>query len=789
MDSGFYRFTILALFTSLGQALGQAEEAQPAIVPTSQAEFKRDIFPIMKDVCFGCHGNKRAKAELNLEAFASNPEFFKDGRTWERVSEVLRHREMPPENKKQPTEDQRILLTEFIDKELAKFDCSNPNVPVNPGRVTLRRLNRNEYNNTIRDLFGVDYQPAVDFPNDEVGYGFDNIGDVLSMSPILMEKYLRAAEEITAQAIRTDIPPYPPEDTIRTKKWGTRSDDGAVRIENDSLWGLWREGSIDIRYPFRTDGEYQLQITAYATLAGPEPPKMQVTLNGKPVKTFEVKETDEAPKTFVVNLKPGKGNRRISVAYLNNYVNNDSPDPALRGDRNLFVRGTKMVGPLDAPQPKLPESHSRVIVRQPNLTEVRDVARESLSQFAEKAFRRPVSKKEVNRLLSFVEMALADGGSFEEGMQLAVQAILVSPHFLFRWELDTRPSGDEPMRELTNWELASRLSYFLWSSMPDDELRRLAKRGELAKPEVMEAQIRRMIADPKADALVENFAGQWLQIRNLNGVTPDPGKFPTFDNRLRQAMKQETEMFFGALMREDRSVLELIDSDFTYLNERLAKHYGIDGVKGPKFQRVSLAKGSGRGGILTHASILTITSNPTRTSPVLRGKWILEQILGTPPPPPPPDVEELEENEEAITSGSLRERLEKHREKTECATCHSKMDPLGFALENFDGIGAWRDVDGTFPIDPSGELPTGEEINGPDGLKNVLKSRETFIRTLSENLLTFSLGRGLEYFDKCAVDEICRELKANDFRFSALLNGVVNSKPFRFSNLQVKEDE
>ena len=789
MDSGLCRFTILALVTGLGQALGQTEEAQPAVVPTSQAQFKRDIFPIMKDVCFSCHGNKRAKAELNLEAFASNPEFFKDGRTWERVSEMLRHREMPPENKKQPSEDQRILLTEFIDKELAKFDCSNPNVPVNPGRVTLRRLNRNEYNNTIRDLFGVDYQPAVDFPNDEVGYGFDNIGDVLSMSPILMEKYLRAAEEITAQAIRTDIPPYPPEDTIRTKKWGTRSNGGAVRIENDSLWGLWREGSIDIRYPFRTDGEYQLQITAYATLAGPEPPKMQVTLNGKPVKTFEVKETDEAPKTFVVNLKPGKGNHRISVAYLNNYVNNDSPDPALRGDRNLFVRGTKMVGPLDAPQPKLPESHQRVIVRQPNLTEARDVAQESLFQFAEKAFRRPVSKKEINRLLSFVDMALADGGSFEEGMQLAVQAMLVSPHFLFRWELDTRPSDDEPMRELTDWELASRLSYFIWSSMPDDELRRLAKRGELAKPEVMEAQIHRMIADPKADALVENFAGQWLQIRNLNSVTPDPGKFPTFDYRLRKAMKQETEMFFGALMREDRSVLELIDSDFTYLNERLAKHYGIDGVKGPEFQRVSLAKGSGRGGILTHASILTITSNPTRTSPVLRGKWILEQILGTPPPPPPPDVEELEENEEAITSGSLRERLEKHREKTECATCHSKMDPLGFALENFDGIGAWRDVDGTFPIDPSGELPTGEEINGPEGLKNVLKSRETFIRTLSENLLTFALGRGLEYFDKCAVDEICQELKANDFRFSALLNGVVNSKPFRFSNLQVKEDE
>ena len=406
MGSRLYRITFLFMAGCLGQALGQAEESQPSVVPTSQAEFERDIYPLMKDICFGCHGNKRAKAELNLEAFSANPDFFKDGRVWERVAEMLRHREMPPENKKQPSEDQRILLTEFIDKELAKFDCSNPNVPVNPGRVTLRRLNRNEYNNTVRDLFGVDYQPAADFPNDEVGYGYDNIGDVLSMSPILMEKYLRAAEEITAQAIRTDIPPYPPEDAIRTKRWGTRSDDGAVRLENDNLWGLFREGSIDIRYPFRTDGEYLLQIDAYATLAGPELPKLQVTLNGEPVKTFEVKITEEKRHNFILKLKPGRGNHRISIAYMNNYVNNDSPDPALRGDRNLFVRGTKMIGPLDAPQPKLPESHRRVIVRQPNATEIRDVARESLNQFAEKAFRRPVSEKEINRLLTFVDICL-----------------------------------------------------------------------------------------------------------------------------------------------------------------------------------------------------------------------------------------------------------------------------------------------------------------------------------------------------------------------------------------------
>ena len=766
----------LLLAFGLGQAL-------------CQAEFVKDIKPLLERYCFKCHGNKRAKAEVNLEAFGTRPDFSRDGRTWEKVHHVLHQREMPPEKKPQPTEDERILLTEFIDAQLAKFDCSNPAVPVNPGRVTLRRLNRSEYNNTVRDLFGVDYRPAADFPNDEVGYGFDNISDVLSLSPILMEKYLRAAEEITAKAIRTDIPPYPPQDTIRTKKWGTKSDDQAVRIENDSFWGMWREGSIDIRYPFRTDGEYLLRLNAYATLAGPEPPRMQISLNGKPVKTFEVKEREDERRDFVVKLKPGKGVHKISVAYLNNYVNNDSPDPALRGDRNLFVKSTTIIGPLDAPQPKLPESHRRVIVRQPKPGELRQVARESLAQFAEKAYRRPVAKKEINSLLSFVDMVMADGGSFEEGMQLATQAVLVSPHFLFRWELDTRPASDETIRRLNDWELASRLSYFLWSSMPDAELFRLAKRGELAKPDVLAAQVRRMVADPRSSALVENFAGQWLQIRNLAGVTPDPVKFPTFDDGLRAAMKRETELFFEAVMKEDRSVVELIDADFTYLNERLAGHYGIDGVSGSAFQRVSLAKGSGRGGILTHASILTITSNPTRTSPVNRGKWILEQILGTPPPPPPPDVEELEENEEAITSGSLRERLEKHRAKAECATCHSKMDPLGFALENFDGIGAWRDLDGNFPIDPSGELPTGETINGPEDLKKVLKSRETFIRALCAKMLTYALGRGLEYYDKCAVEDICNELKANDYRFTALLNGVISSKPFLMSNTKIANDE
>ncbi len=761
---------------AVGQVLGQEEIAQ-------------DIQPLLKKYCYKCHGNKRTKADLNLEALGGKPDFIRKGNTWEKVSSMLRQLEMPPEEKIQPSDNERLFLVEFIDAELAKFDCSDPAMPVNPGRVTLRRLNRSEYNNTVRDLFGVDYRPAADFPNDEVGYGFDNIGDVLSLSPILMEKYLSAAEQITAKAIRTDIPAYPPEQHIRAKRWGTRDDSQSVRLENDDYWGMWRNGSIDIRYPFKSGGEYVLSINAYATLAGLEPPKMEVRLDDKSVRVFEVKVIKDERRDFIVKLKPSKGVHKISVAYLNNYVNDDSPDPALRGDRNLFVKSTTVIGPLDAPQPHLPESHRRVIVRQAKPGESRQVARESLAQFAEKAYRRPVAEKEVNRLLSFVDMVMADGGTLEEGMQLATQAILVSPHFLFRWELDTRPVKDEPNRLLNDWELASRLSYFLWSSMPDAELFRLAKRGELTQPDVLAAQVRRMVADPRSRALVENFAGQWLQTRNLDGVTPDPLIFPSFDDDLRAAMKRETELFFGAVMKEDRSVMELIDANFTYLNGRLARHYGIDGVSGSKFQRVSLGKDSGRGGILTHASILTITSNPTRTSPVSRGKWILEQILGTPPPPPPADVELLSEDEQSVQSGSMRQRFEQHRAKPECATCHEKMDPIGFAFEHYNAIGAWRDMDGKFPIDSTGELPTGEKIDGADGLKKVLKSKETFIRALCAKMLTYSLGRGLEYYDKCAIEEVCKDLMSNDYRFSALLNGVVNSKPFLMSNTKTQNDE
>jgi hypothetical protein len=374
-------------------------------------------------------------------------------------------------------------------------------------------------------------------------------------------------------------------------------------------------------------------------------------------------------------------------------------------------------------------------------------------------------------------MARQEGASFEESARVVLQAVLVSPHFLFRVERDPAP-GEDPVRTLGEFELATRMSYFLWSTMPDERLFELARSGKLR--ESLEAEVRRMLADPKADALVENFAGQWLQLRNLADAQPDRKLFAGFDEGLRDAMRTETEMFFRAIVREDRSVLELIDSDWTYLNEPLARHYGIGGVRGEEFRRVSLS-GTPRGGVITQASVLTVTSNPTRTSPVKRGKWILDNILGEPPPDPPPDVPQLAEGEQARLSGSLRERLEQHRANPSCAVCHRKMDALGFAMENFDGVGAWRTRDGRFEIDPSGELPGGETFRGPAELKTILRQsgRESFVRCLSEKMLTYALGRGPEPYDRCTVDRTAKALAENDYRFSTLVLEIVRSEPFQ----------
>lgn len=598
----------------------------PAVLnaaPTAKPTFSKNVAPLIKQYCGKCHGATKPKGGVNLIGFTDDASVLKNRRVWEQVSDNLRSGDMPPPGKPRPNVDELDTINSWLDAVVFQLDCKGPR---DPGRVTIRRLNRAEYNNTIRDLLGISFQPANDFPQDDVGYGFDNIGDVLSLPPLLMEKYLAAAEKIVEK-----------------------------------------------------------------TLASPEARK-----------------------------------------------------------RVFFVA-----------------------------TQNEESARQILERFASRAYRRPLRREELPRLLRFVTMAEKNRDGFETGIGLAMQAILVSPHFLFRVEIDRRPSDPKEIHSISDHELASRLSYFLWSSMPDDELFELASKKTLHEPETLEKQVRHMLKDPRSRALVDNFAGQWLQLRSLKEFKPDPDLFPQFDEKLRSAMLRETELFFENVIREDRSILDFIDSDYTFVNERLAKHYGLSGVRGEEFRRVSLT-GTPRGGILTQAAVLSVTSNPTRTSLVKRGKWILDNILGTPPPPPPPGVEELKDDKQAALSGTVRQRTEQHRANPNCASCHQRMDPLGFGFENFDAIGAWRTHEGKHAIDSTGTLPGGQSFKGPAELRKILKTRqEAFTRCLTEKLLTYALGRGVERYDRCAIDDIVKSAGKDHYKFSRLVIDIVKSDPFQ----------
>ena len=428
----------------------------------------------------------------------------------------------------------------------------------------------------------------------------------------------------------------------------------------------------------------------------------------------------------------------------------------------------------------MPKVYDRIMTTRPSGKQSRvEAAKKILLPFARRAFRRPVKPEEIERYLKLVKLAESQGDSFDKGVGLAIQAILVSPHFLFLVEKDPDENDKDGIRQLSEHELATRLSYFLWSTMPDEELFQLAEKGELRKN--LKAQIKRMLKDKRSHSLVESFGGQWLQLRNLKSHDPDPDTFPKYSTQLRADMIKETEMFFETIIKEDRSILDFIDADFTFLNRRLAGHYGMwRAVRSRGFQRVSLAKDSPRGGILTMGSILTVTSNPTRTSPVKRGKWILENLLNAAPPPPPPDAGELEEGKKLEEAASLRKRLEMHRSKPSCAICHARMDPLGFALENFDGVGSWRWKNGNHNIDARADLPTGEKFKGPSELKKVLlKRKDQFARCLAEKMLTYAMGRGTDYYDRCAVDEIVKAMKKNNYRFSTMIEKIVESEPFQ----------
>jgi len=619
----------------------------PAAVPQS---FDATVLPFVKRYCLKCHSGDDAERGVQLDKYRTAAAVSEDRATWRKVLSMLHARKMPPKDSRRPKDEEYDAVSAWLEAALGPAGRTGP---PDPGRVTIRRLNRAEYTNTIRDLLGIEFNAAADFPSDDVGYGFDNIGDVLTLPPLLMEKYLAAAEQIAAKAIVANKP----------------------------------------------------------------------------------------------------------------------------GDR-----------PAD-----YPESHRRIFLLTPPGKSSPDASAEQmLRRLATRAYRRPISDQELARLLKLVAAARAQGDGFEASLQLALQAILVSPHFLFRVELDAEANGVGPIRALNEYELASRLSYFLWSSMPDDELFDLAAGGKLR--DNLDRQVRRMLGDPKSKALIENFAGQWLQLRNLELAAPDKSQFPAFDDDLRRAMRTESEMFFETIVREDRSVLELLDADFTFVNARLARHYGLEGVEGDQFRRVSLSAGGSqvavqaRGGVLTQAAMLTVTSNPTRTSPVKRGKWVLENILGTPPPAPPPNVPMLRDDAKAMAAGTLRQRMEQHRKDPNCAVCHKEMDALGFALENFDAVGAWRTKDGAFPIDATAQLPDGRSFNGPRELKSVLRgSKEQFARCLAEKLLTYAIGRGVEPYDRPAVDGIVNAAKSGDYKFSTLVLGIVHSDPFQKRRSKNKE--
>lgn len=599
--------------------------------PPEEPGWKAVAEPFLRKHCASCHQGTKAKGGFSVEKLvasaASSP---REVDLWSKVAEQVRSHSMPPENKPQPSTGELDALNGWIDEKVLKLACAGP---PDPGKVTARRLNRQEYANTLRDLLSLTSgNPSEDLPADDVGYGFDNIADVLSVSSLHLEKYLANAEKYVEQALATPAARV------------------AMRLPHASA--MKKEG-------------------------------------------------------------------------------------------------------LD----------------------------EFLRTFGERAFRRPMTEAEFSRYSKAMHKSFDESKDANKALAGVYQAILVSPHFLFRIEPD--PVAPQTTRSLNSYEMASRLSYFLWSSMPDAELFNLAKSDSLKKPDVLEAQVKRMLADKKATAFVANFAGQWLNLRNLDNLQPDPGRFQRFNEALRFSMKREAEMYFTHILREDRSVLEFIDSDYTFLNDTLARHYGLPRVSGSEMRKVKLPENHARGGLITMAAVLTLTSNPTRTSPVKRGKWILEVLLGTPPPPPPPGVEELKDDKKGELKGTLRQKMEQHRANPNCAVCHQKLDPLGFGLENFDAVGAWREKENGEKIDSTGVLPGNEKFEGPKQLKSILlKKKDLFARNLAERLLTYALGRGTESSDRCALDKMAESAKEKNYKMSVLILEVVQSEAFRSKKIK-----
>jgi len=839
-------------------------------------EYQQQVLPVVSSRCMSCHNDRTRAGTLSLEAFKDPSAALAQPAVWHRVLDKLSTGAMPPPPAAPLAQSELDGIANWVHKLPAPAAVAAV-APGSAGRVTARRLNRVEYNNTIRDLLGVAARPADEFPVDDSGYGFDNNGDVLSVSPLLMEKYMQAAERISRLAVYGET--VPPKPTRLVRMMNRRSQD-AYDVLTEGNSGMYLpyslRGAMYGNFTFPVDGEYEfrlrianfrgetddltdeerarraeerrklfeqrrlerLKAQAEGKPAGPParrevtpeelrareeaarkaapPRKLILAVDGAPIISTVIEGTgsfgySQGEFTARATVKAGERFLRASYPELANLEDpRENINPDMR--RGLFVDYLDIVGPFN-PSTAPSESHKKIFICAQTTPQC---ARTILTNLMERAYRRPVAEEELASKLELVRLAQREGDTFQEGIRLALQAILASPNFLFRIEANPAPrTGSAGSREqdpayvrragpvlrtrqarsaaatpiptehsVSDIELASRLSYFLWASMPDDELMRVARAGTLRQPAVLEAQVRRMIADPKGYNLVDNWAAQWLQLRNLGRTKPDPKRFPTVDDELLDAMRRETSMFVEAIIKEDRSLLDFIDAPFTFVNGPLARHYGIKGVDGEEFQRVTL-DGEQRSGVLTQGAILTVSSYPTRTSPPVRGKWVMENLLGTPPPPPPDNVPQLNDSNIG-TEVSLRERLEQHRRDPNCSPCHVLMDPLGFGLENYDAVGAWRTHDGKFPIESSGTLPGGQTFAGSKGLKEILKGKsDAFVHNVTEKLLTYSLGRGLERFDRPTVEAISRQVAANNYRFSALVMEVVKSRPFQMQTAEV----
>ena len=895
MTKSPFIFSVLASASALG--------AGP---PINSEFYQKQVLPVLEKYCYDCHADGVSKADLTLDEHKDYPSLLADRDLWEDVREHTSTHVMPPEGKPQPTNAERELILKWIDDAVFYVDPAK----ADPGHITLRRLNRNEYNNTVRDIFRIESRPGDSFPPDDSGYGFDNIGDVLSLSPMLMEKYMKAARKIAEEAVWTK-----PFDRFTKEREGNTfwvaQGKGDVSRENAVLF---TNGELSTHVEIPSDGVYRMVFLLSAEQSGAEKPHFVLRVDDKEIAAGDVKAQFDFAKpdenhqrmAFDVELKSGK--RKVTVVFTNDAGDPEAKDPKQR-DRNLIVGSVNVGGPIkfqsgvqskfldwllesktlqpqtlmleggdfDASgdsiafegavatlasagyihrQVEIPtageyklrisasEDHagkefaklkvqwgttdlgtydvtgtggkSQDIVLKKALPAGRQELRiEFLNDFYEggkdrnayvhsvaiestsnagalvsskesvrrwvarlgfRCFRKPMEATELEKLCALADAVMKDGASPTETISLVTEALLSSPKFLFIGGADGVGPEENGSVAVDEFSLASRLSYFLWSSTPDDELLTQANEGTLRKN--LDAQVHRLLKDWKAQSMAENFAGQWLQLRDVELVQPNPKRFPEFQGGLAYNMKRESQMFFDYILRENRSVLEFLDSDYTFVNEKLANFYGIKGVKGKDFRKVSLA-GTPRGGILTQAGILTLTSLPTRTSPVKRGKYVLEQILGTPPPPPPQNVPPIPEGREL--KGTLRQKMEEHRKNPACASCHAFLDPMGFAFEHYDAIGRYRDKDNGEAIDSSGNLITGQSFDGAETLRKVLvnERKNDFVRCLSENLLIYSLGRGLSYMDKPAKESVMRRAEASGYKFQDIVLAVCESIPFQ----------